>query len=138
MSVTLKTMKEDVTRRTYLITYSQADLEIMPSKEVFAAAVVEAFRAGGGASQPVHWCCGVEVHEDGGFHYHLIVKLSAASRWFHVRTALKDVHNIDVHFSEGYGARYSDGYRYVCKEDANPHHSDPHPDLVKISAQPQV
>ena len=128
----LRVLRDNTTRRTFLITYSQVDLALMPDKQSFANAVLGAFQDSGSEAQPEHWSVSEEVHEAGGIHYHMMLKLSGPSRWHYLRTALKDGYNIDVHFSEGYGATYKDGYRYICKEDPAPLHSVPHPDLIPI------
>ena len=57
-------------RRTFLITYLQADLSIFKNCENFAAAVVEAF----GSSNVVDWACCKEFHADGREHFHMSIK----------------------------------------------------------------
>ena len=127
----LESLTHNNTQRSYLITYSQVDLSKMPSKEVFSQAVLAAFRKCGGAAQPEHWCTAAETHEDGGLHYHMVVKLSLPRRWKGVKDALFQDEAIVVHFAEGH-ATYSSGYQYVTKEDPQPLHSIPHPELTPI------
>ena len=70
-------------RRTYLVTYSQADLTKFPTRESFADCVTAEFvnKAKGyqhTITTPVtHYACAMEEHENGGKHYHLVLKLSA-------------------------------------------------------------
>ena len=51
-------------RRSYLITYSQADLLKFPTRESFALAVVDAFTSERSQVKPQHWACCVEQHSD--------------------------------------------------------------------------
>ena len=101
-------------RRMFLITYSQANLDIVPSKEVFAAKVVEAF----GEDKVECWCCCQERHEDGNPHYHMLIRFNCAMRWLPVKKRLSDA-GIELHFSfDNEFATYNDGYKYISKEDA--------------------
>ena len=64
-------------RSTYLITYSLADVSLVPSRKSFAEFVEEAFReTKKGRSELVYLACSREYHKNGGQHYHLSVKLS--------------------------------------------------------------
>ena len=65
-------------RRVYLITYSQANLEIVPTREGFARIILDAFDNAVPESNAtvIHWVCSQESHADGGLHYHMAVKLS--------------------------------------------------------------
>jgi hypothetical protein len=64
-------------RRTYLVTYSQADLSKFPTRESFGQQVVAYFNEGSGKVEVQHWACCLEPHEIiSGLHYHLCVKLS--------------------------------------------------------------
>ena len=66
-------------RRVYLITYSQANLEIVPTREAFARIILDAFENAVPESNcaVVHWVCSQEGHVHGGVHYHMAVKLSS-------------------------------------------------------------
>ena len=119
-------------QRSFLITYSQADLGLAPNKRTFTQDVMFAFANARYASYPTHWCCGREDHADGGVHYHMVVQMSAPSRWKRVKEELERETGIVVHFSEGAG-NYSDGYEYVCKEDPHPLHSEPHPPIASLA-----
>ena len=125
-------LKDNGTRLTFLVTYSQADLNRVPSKQVFADLVVKAFKETGGASQPLHWACCQETHADGNSHYHLIIKVSQARRWRNVKQAL-EMEDIVVHFAADGQGTYKAGYEYVCKEDPEPLLSDGHPPLENFS-----
>ena len=55
----------DMVRRTYLITYSQANLEKFPSRQSFAECVVDAFQNGASKATIQHWVWGMENHAAG-------------------------------------------------------------------------
>ena len=77
-------------RRTYLVTYSQADLVKFPSRQSFGEAVEAAFNAASGKDGVNYWACCKENHETAGQHYHVSIKLSAPKRW----------NLLSVHFSK--------------------------------------
>lgn len=118
-------------RRTYLVTYSQADLEKVPTRERFADLVVDAFLEGGEKqkAKPLHWACCQEEHADGGKHYHLCIKLSQPKRWKTVKSHVAVYHKIILHFSSAHDNYYS-AYKYVTKSDKNVYHSKDHPNLA--------
>ena len=68
-------------RRSYLITYSQADLNKFPTRQSFAAAVCEVFTSERSKFRPQHWACCLENHGDDGFHYHMALKLTGPKKW---------------------------------------------------------
>ena len=70
-------------RRTYLITYSQADIDAFPTRESFAKVVKEVFTSSNGKSQPLHWSCAREKYANGGVHYHMALQLSSPKRGLH-------------------------------------------------------
>ena len=76
-------------RRTYLITYSQVDLNKFPTRESFGKCVKNAFNAGSGKVKVNHWACCMETHNNGGKHYHVSLKLSGPKRWISVKDNLK-------------------------------------------------
>ena len=55
-------------RRTYLVTYSQADLKKFPTRESFGTMLEAKFNAGPGKARVSHWACCLEEHQEGGFH----------------------------------------------------------------------
>ena len=50
-----------VGKRQYLITYSQADCKLFPTKESFGLAVEEEFNAGTGKVKVDYWACCMDV-----------------------------------------------------------------------------
>lgn len=98
-------------RRVFLITYSQADLAIFPTKERFAQEVVTAF----GEQKIVEWVCCMEDHADGGVHFHMAISFHRSERFAPVKKAFLKKFNVSLHFklrTLGYVA----AYRYVCKD----------------------
>ena len=65
-----------VGKRQYLVTYSQVDPAIFPTKESFGAALEEEFNAGPGIVKVEYWACCREPHANEGFHYHCSLKLT--------------------------------------------------------------
>ena len=119
-------------RRTYLITYSQADTEIFPARESFSAAVVQAFTKSNCKAKPMHWACALENHANEGKHYHLALKLTAPKRWLDSKTELYETKGISVHFSEH--ENYYSTYKYVCKTDNEVFLSEGHPNLDELGS----
>jgi len=114
-------------RRSYLITYSKADIQKFPTRESFAKAVVAAFTSKRSKVVPQHWACCLEKHSDGAYHYHVSLKLSGPKRWLEAKKALEAAHGITVNFSDHEG--YYTAYRYVNKEDEMVFRSTGHPNL---------
>ena len=100
-------------KRAFLVTYSQCDRRIFPTRESFATVVVEQLGATASA-KPLFWACCLEDHKDAGQHYHLSVKLSAPKRWLAVKRTIEDRYGCVLNFKEHDG--YLSAYRYVCKE----------------------
>lgn len=122
-------------RLVYIVTYSRADTTKFPSRQSFADAVVEAWRASGFSIE--HWVVCLEAHANYGesdndqvnrYHYHMALKLKRRGRWLQVRNYLDEKFGIKVNFSDHHNTYYS-SYRYVTKEDQSPQHSENHPDL---------
>ena len=62
------------TRKVYLVTYSQVDMEKCSDRERFAKMVLEAFDPRKENSmQPVQWAVSKEPHSESGFDYHVCV-----------------------------------------------------------------
>ena len=119
-------------RRTYLITYSQADLSKVPSRDSFAKLVVEAFTSRGNVkAKPLHWACCQEAHADGGKHYHLCIKLSEPQRWQAAKSYVAVRTGIILHFSSAHDNYYT-AYKYVTKTDEEVFHSSDHPNLTNV------
>ena len=68
-------------RRTYLITYSQADLLKFPSREEFGKYIKTHFNKGSGKVKVQHWVCSIKKHQNGGNHYHVALNLTGPKRW---------------------------------------------------------
>jgi len=134
--MTTSQLSPTVGKRQYLITYSQADLELFATCESFGTAVAEEFNAGLGKVKVDFWACCKEQHKDGGFHYHCSVKLTGSKKWIGVRNRLSLKYSIQVHFSDSHDFCPS-SYRYVCKEDQDVFHSVDHPmGLLSTSLPP--
>jgi len=114
-------------RSVYLVTYSQANLEIVPTRESFADIVIGAFRSQTPAT-PIQWVCSREPHQNGGVHYHLAVKLNKQNRWLKVRNFLSKEHGININFTAEHSNYYT-AFTYVTKEDDDYVTSEGHPDL---------
>ena len=80
-------MKKNRMRRTFLITYSCADLELFPTWESFGLTIAEAFDSGTTKAKVVYWLSALENHEDGRKHYHVTLKLSGPKRWLLLKCA---------------------------------------------------
>ena len=90
----------------YLITYSQADLQKFPTRRAFADVVVNSF--GCETETPVvQWACCLEQHRNGGYHFHIAVKLQRCKRWLPSKSYLTQQYSISVHFSSSHDNYYS-------------------------------
>ena len=116
--------------RTYLITYSKADLSKFPSRESFAVAVTGAFTSTQSKVKPEHWAWCLERHLDNGFHYPLALKLTGPKKWLECKRSLQRTHGIIVHFSDHND--YYSAYKYISKYDENIHRSPNHPNLDEV------
>ena len=85
-------------RKTYLITYSQANRILFPTHESFGQSVADAFNKGSSKVKVLHWVCCLESHQNGEKHYHCSVKLSGSKCWKAVKDTLKKESSIQVHF----------------------------------------
>ena len=122
--VSLATLHSHQVRFVYLITYSQADLDLVPTREEFSAIVLDSFSNADPSSpvKVVQWACSKEEDRDGGSHYHVAVKLSARRRWLKVRNYLERRHGVKVNLSDRHCNYYS-AWHYTTKEDADLSHS---------------
>jgi hypothetical protein len=73
------------------------------------------------------------MHQDGGKHFHMALKLDKKTRWLAVRNFLDMRHGIKVNFSDKHD-NYFSAYKYVVKHDADYILSDNHPDLTNATA----
>ena len=114
--------------RTYLVTYSQLDHRKFPTRWSFGAAVIQAF----GANNVDYFVVGKEPHKEGGYHYHVALRLNKAMRW-----NLNENYGVNVNFSVS-SDMYVGAYRYVTKTDKQKAFIGSvllkHPNLEMISA----
>ena len=129
MDASTSHMYRQVVQKTYLITYSQANLEKFPTRQSFANSVVEAFASESTKWRLLHWVCSMEDHQEGGKHYHMALKFNMNKRCLYAKKSLVERHGISVHFSDNHDNYYS-AYRYATKSDKEAFHSDDHPNLV--------
>jgi hypothetical protein len=118
-------------RSTYLITYSQCGDSGLDRQE-FAKLIVNAWNECC-RSNILQWVVSEEMHEDGGKHFHMAVKLDKKTRWLAVRNFIDSQHGIKVNFSDKH-ENYFTAYTYVVKEDADYVLSENHPDLANATA----
>ena len=114
-------------RKVYLITYSQVDEELFPTRRSFVDAVLQSFND----CNVVQWCCSLEQHISAGVHYHVAIKLDRNKRWISSKRFLLERRGISVHFSEIH-ANYYSAWKYVTKEDKYYIESLDHPDLTNV------
>ena len=120
-------------RQVYLLTYSRANMSVLPSRLCQCCTVVNTFETTT-VAKVLQWVVSLEQHNDAsseqehGYHYHMAVKLSRKTRWPNVCSFLDYQFRIQVNFSAFHSICYS-AYRYTVKEDAEPLLSDDHPDL---------
>jgi len=124
-----------VGRRTYLVTYAQADITKFPTRESFGNMIASHFNAGTSKVKTEYWACCLEKHQDGGSHYHLSLKLNGVKKWHQVKCNINREENIVVHFSSK-PSYYIAAYRYITKEDENVYHSEGHPNLENMNSPP--
>lgn len=117
-------------RQVYLLTLSQAPMLLIPTRQAFADAVLEAYETV--KAQAIQWCVSKESHKlrghGSGYHYHMAIKCDRSHRWLPIATWLRENRDLQVHFSSTHVNYYS-AYTYVTKEDSSPLHSSNHPDL---------
>ena len=129
---TVRNFQPKNARFVYLITYSQADLSLVPERESFVLLVLHAFQ-NADPSLPcniLQWVCSMEHHSNGGVHYHMAVKLESRQyRWLKFRNFLDYNHGIKVNFS-GVHVNYYSAWLYATKDDKEYIQSSNHPDLT--------
>ena len=101
-------------RSVYLITYSQANLGIFPTREAFASAVENAFKSV--QAKVSNWVCCLERHNTSGVHCHMAVKLDKNQRWLAVKDKIKNDFGVTLNFSRNHSNYYS-ARKYVTKQD---------------------
>lgn len=127
-------LTENDPQRVYLVTYSQLDRELFPTRQSFGSACIAAF----GGNNTMYFACSEEEHEAGGSHYHVALRLKSSRRWFSARKWLKDNFDVDVNFAASpNGGMYAGAFRYAAKYDEDIHTAgvlERHPDLEMIGA----
>ena len=116
-------------REIYLITYSQVDADLFPTRQSFANIVCEAFMSCNVVI--LQWVCTKENHTQSGFHFHMTVKLKERHRWKRVRDYIAKEHGVLVNFSNRHD-NYFSAWKYTTKEDLEFIQSEGHPDLTDI------
>ena len=119
-------------RKTYLVTYSQANRILYPTRESFGQDVVDSFNSGESKVKVLYWACCLESHQNGGDHYHLALKLSGSKRWKSVKDYMQNIKGIVVNFSDTHQNYYT-AFRYITKSDPNIFLSQTHPNLQEMN-----
>lgn len=122
-----------VGRRTYLVTYSKADMQKYPTRQSFGEMIAKYFDAGPSAVKTEYWACCMEQHKDGSAHYHVSLKLNGVKKWYGVKKCILDKEKISVNFSNK-PCYYIASYKYVTKSDNDVFHSDGHPNLKDVGS----
>ena len=102
-------------RRTYLLTYSQADVDKFPECLSFSKCVLQVFQIGKSKSVVKEWACSEGLHANVGKHYHMPVDLSGTRRWKPIKDEIYKKHGISVHF-QSKSCGYVATYHYFIKE----------------------
>ena len=129
-----KTYDVDDCRRTFLLTYSQADLVRFPTLRVFADCVIAAIRSCESKRQLLEWAVCLENHQEGAHHYHMSLKFDGPRRWKPIWAKIYNTFGISVDFALNVESGYVSAYRYVAK-DKDFHsvlHSENHTKLENI------
>ncbi len=118
-------------RIIYLLTYSQADLVMYPTRQSFADLVKEAFSLRN--VNVIQWVVSLESHDNGGRHYHMALKLDKRCRWLATKRYMLATYGVNINFEEGEeGDTYYTAYQYVTKEDNDFLMSDGHPEMNAV------
>ena len=128
-----KMVNTGVGRRTYLVTYSKANLEKFPTRQSFGEMIQKHFDDGPSKVKTEYWACCRENHKDGSEHYHVSLKLSGVKKWYMIIKNIIDKEGIVVHFSNK-PSYYIASYKYVTKHDSDIVHSQNHPNLKDVSS----
>lgn len=102
-------------RSVYLITYSQADVLKVTSREKFGEIIANEFNRNEDDTV-IQWVSSAELHRIQGVHYHCAIKLKCPRRWKQVRQNLVNNYKINVDF-QGFHDTYYDAFTYVVKQD---------------------
>ena len=116
-----------VLRKVYLITYSNANIELF-DREKFSAIITESFTVAATKFAVIQWACCMEKHKNGAYHFHMCILLDKCQRWLKVKKYIQDHHHIIVDFSGHSG--YHTAFNYVAKEDEGFIKSENHPEVA--------
>ena len=111
----------NLAKRVFIVTYSQADMAIFPTRRSFGMACVAAF---GGGHVVKYFTASKEAHKAGGWHYHVAMLLDQSMRWKSARNFLRETYGVTVNFSVASEDHpfYDGAYAYVTKEDKGYYH----------------
>ena len=114
---------DNTPHRVYIVTYSQVNATIFPTRQSFGMACVRAF---GGGHLVKYFCCAEEPHEHGGYHFHVSILLTESKRWLYVKKNIKDDYGVSVNFASSPedDPFYEGAYRYCIKWDKNYFHGN--------------
>lgn len=122
-------------RAIHLVTWSQAivDAEEADPRTAFALKVVGMFenlkgkmtKLPDGESLVDRWACSLEDHQNGGEHFHLLLRTRRRVRAYDIWRELFDM-GIKVNFSDNTGT-YWQAYGYITKSDKQAKVSEGHP-----------
>ena len=115
-------------RRTYLVTYSQANLTKFPTRKEFGKCIKKHFNSGSAKVKVQHWAFAKEKDQNGGVHYIVALALKSPKRWKSVKESISLKEEIVVNFSDNHDNYYS-AYRYICKDDDSVHQNKHQPNL---------
>ena len=128
-----QSLKPRQQRKSFLITYSKANVDRFPTRMIFANVVLEAIANAPPKVIITYWSCSKEKHIDGSPHYHFAINFSGPNRWEPIKLYLKDTYGILVHFSVKH-LGYNAACKYIIKSDDSYFTSDDHPNLDTIKA----
>ena len=117
-------------RSVYLLTSSQANLDLFPLRKEFALAVIKSFTKCN--AKILHLCCCREKHQKAREHNHLALKLDRNRRWLSSKKFLLNEYGITVNYSTRHHNYYS-AWQYVTKSDDMHVGSADHPDFKNSS-----
>ena len=88
--------------RTYLVTYSQADIRKFTTRKGFGKCIKKHFNSGSGRFKVQHWTCAKEKHQNGGVYCHVALKLIDLKRWKSVKESISLKEGIVINFSDNH------------------------------------
>ena len=130
-------MNPRVGRRQYLVTYSQADESKFSTRESFGKMLEAEFNAGTSVVKVDYWASSREEHQNHGFHYHCVLKLTGCKKWLPFKNRIAEKHGILVNFSDEHNF-YHSAYRHVCKSDQEVANSENYPPGLLTTASPKT